>query len=285
MYKKFLVFMLLSSAFAEKSDFLGVMPTLPDPTFKKINVWLQDEAELVKRLVEQDGPLVDYQKKHFENNVLLKKKGILNLSRSNYVFECPVAPELIIKISGPANRLANTVVANGLRPNAVDEEDIKDLKKVVTFQTVSSFPTYYLYERLQKMHKLHSIYIPMTYLYKLPWAPEVIADAHYIILQEKIALLSKGESKRFLRQLNDEQIHEVVRVIAGCGLWDIKNNIRVAYNGKVVIADLEQPNVSNPLKGFNIQESSRFDANVDCGLKELEVLLDRNDVLDSYLPN
>ena len=285
MYKKLLVLMLISFAYGENNIFLDGMPTLGDQTEKKINAWLNDEAELIKKLVEQDGPLVDYQKKHFENNVLLKKKGILNLSRSNYVFECPVVPELIIKISGPANRLANMVVAQGLRPNAVDEEDIKDLKRVVTYQTVSSFPTYYLYQRLQKMHKLNSVYIPKTYLFRLPWAPEVIADTHYIILQEKVALLSKGESKRLLRSLSDRQIHEVARVIAGCGLWDIKNNIRVAYSGKVVIADLEQPNVSNPLRGFNIQDATRFDINVDCGLRELESILDHTDLASSYLHN
>jgi len=39
------------------------------------------------------------------------------------------------------------------------------------------------------------------------------------------------------------------------------------------------------LKGFNIQDSCRFDINVDCGLKELEEILNRTDILDSYLQN
>ena len=64
-------------------------------------------------------------------------------------------------------------------------------------------------------------------------------------------------------------------------LADAYSNRGVAYNGKVVIADLEQPNVSNPLRGSNIQDATRFDINVDCGLRELELLLDRADIASS----
>lgn len=272
--KKFLIFILLMAfKVSQAEDFFGDVPILPPDIVKKVNDWLISESDLIKKLVLQEGDLADHNLKHAQNNKILIERGIINYARSNYVFVCPAASDYMVKISGPTNRLVNIIVANEKWPTSISDEELYDLKRVATHQTVSSLPTYYLYLRLQKLMPLKSVYIPKTYLFKLPQASDVINDTNYIILQERVLLLPKNEGKKLLKNLNNDQANELIAVVASCGLWDIKNNILIAEDGRLVIADLEQPNISNPLKGFNIQEIDRFNSNINCGLNDLKEIL------------
>ncbi|HBR70735.1 TPA: hypothetical protein DIC20_01470 [Candidatus Dependentiae bacterium] len=280
--KKWLVFILLvafKASFLQADDFFESIPILPADVVKKVNDWLISEEDLIKKLVLQEGDLADHQIKHTGNNEALREKGIINYSRSNYVFACPAEPDYMIKISGPTNRLVNTIVANEKWPTRISDEELYELKRVATYQTVSSLPTYYLYLRLQKLMPLKSVYIPKTYLFKLPQASDVINDTNYIILQERVSFLPKKESKELLKNLNNDQANELVAIVASCGLWDIKNNILIADDGRLVIVDLEQPNISNPLKGFNIQEIDRFNNNMNCGLNDLKEMLGKENCI------
>jgi len=247
----------------------GEIPALKSEDVTKINDWLLQEKKLITSLVMQDGALIDYATLHEQNKALLSEKSIVNYGKTNYVFACPVLPQYMIKISGPLNRLVNMVAADNKSPQSITDDEIKTLKRVVTYQTISSLPTYYLYLRLTKTMPLKYVYIPQTYLLRLPGAVDVLADTNYIIVQERIDLLEKTATEDLIKKLNDEQIKELVAVIASCGLWDIKGKIQIAKNGRIVIVDLEQPNISSPLKGFNIQEKDRFYNNARCGIDAL----------------
>jgi len=264
----------------------GKIPMLPKEDLTKINDWLLKERDLIGSLVIQDGSLADYSVIHKNNNELMQTKGIVNYSRSNYVFVCPAAPQYMIKISGPVNRLVNMIVADNKRPTTIEDDEIKALKRVTTYQTISSLPTYYFYLRFRSTMPSKYVYIPQTYLLKLPGASDIIADVNYIIVQERVALIEKPEAEKRITQLNDEQMKELIAVIASCGLWDIKNKIHIAQDGRLVIVDLEQPNISNPIKGLNIQDTNRFYHNVFCGLDSLKELFnDKDELIDDYAQN
>jgi len=223
--------------------------------------WLKKEKDLILSLVLQDAPLHEYEMLHKKNNELLKNKGIVNYSRSNYVFVCPVLPEYMIKISGPVNRLVNTIIANDQLPQFVSDEDIKSLKKVLTSQTVSSYLTYICY-LLKNEAQWKNVYIPRTYLIDISGNSEQFADLNSIILQERVEL-----NKVILKDLKQEILDELRAVITQCGLWDIKNKIYMDPKGRLVIVDLEQPNNSNPLKQLSME---KFENNALCGLNALE---------------
>ena len=253
----------------------GAVPCLPKDVVTHLSDWFKDNDYVVKNLIVQQGELADYQKSHVENNVLLKQKNICNLSRYNYVFECPSVPGYVIKISGPVNRFVNTIVSHGLWPSIVTKDDIASMKKVVTCQTASSFPVYLLYARLTKMQNLKHVYIPKTYLFKVPGTSDIIADTSYILVQEKIDLLDSEQAKNRLKSLNIDQVRELAITISSCGLWDIKDKINFARDGRIVIVDLEQPNVSNITRGFNIQDINRFKQNASCALNDLKKIVDK----------
>jgi len=282
------VLLILLSCFALRAvqnldAIFGEIPTLSNDDIAKLNNWVLQERDLISSLVIQNGSLLDHGAIHKKNNELLKTKGIENFSRSNYVFVCPVLPQFLIKVSGPTNRLMNTIVANDKFPTTIFRDEVINLKKVSTFQTVSSLPTYYLYLRLTKVLSLRYVYIPKTYLVKLPGASDIIADTNYIIVQERVALLDRVEAIKHLKQLSDMQIRELVSVIASCGLWDIKNKIHVATDGRLIIVDLEQPNVSNPTRGFNLQDVGTFYNNAYCGLDSLkELFVNKVELIDTY---
>lgn len=260
----------------------GEIPALKSEDIIKINDWLLQEKNLIASLVMQEGALIDYATLHEQNKALLSEKGIVNYGKTNYVFACPVLPHYMIKISGPLNRLVNMVAADNKSPQSITDDEIKALKRVVTYQTISSLPTYYLYLRLTKTMPLKHVYIPQTHLLKLPGAADMLTDTNYIIVQERIDLVEKSATADLIKKLNNEQIKELVVVVAGCGLWDIKGKIQIDKGGRIVIVDLEQPNISSPLKGFNIQEKDRFYNNARCGIDALiDVFEEKADLINN----
>jgi len=282
------IFILVLSVRADQNleKIFGKIPTIAKTDIAKINDWLLQEKDLVASLVVQNGALIDCGVLQKKNNELLKAKGIINYARTNYVFVCPAQPNYMIKISGPLNRLVNIVSANNKSTKTITDDEIKALKRIVTHQTISSLPTYYLYLRLNKILSLKHVYIPKTYLLKLPQASDVLADTNYVIVQERVELLQKPVIAEQLKKLNNDQIKELVAVIACCGLWDIKGKIHIDKKGRLVIVDLEQPNVSNSLKGFNIQEKDRFYHNVQCGLDSLmDMFKNKADLIDECAEN
>lgn len=251
------------------NQMFGEIPKLPTATVEQINHWLASEPEIMRRLIVQDSELADFRAIHRANNEYLSQRGIKNHSHSNYVFECPAAPEYFIKVSGPINRLVNIIVANGKWPSTTKTEDLKTLRRVVTYQTISSLPTYFLYLRLKKESPLQHVYIPNTYLVHVPGTDESLSDGNYIIVQEKVSLVDSAQEQKLLKALSGEQLCEVVRVVCACGLWDTNGKIKFATDGRIVIVDLEQPNTSNPLRGLNITDQNRLLINIQTGISAL----------------
>lgn len=234
------------------SQVFGEVPKLPLTVLERINEWLVHEPEIMRRLIVQDNELVDFRAIHRANNEYLLQRGIKNHSHSNYVFECPAVPEYFIKVSGPINRLVNVIVANDKWPTTTKSDDLKTLRRTVTYQTISSLPTYFLYLRLSKESPLKHVYIPNTYLVHVPGTDESLSDGNYIVVQEKIQLVEAHDEQKLLKALSSEQLCELVRVICACGLWDTNGKIKFSKDGRIVIVDLEQPNTSNPLRDIQI---------------------------------
>lgn len=242
--------------------------------------WIDRNRPLVNSLLARDAKLADYQAKHFENMALLQQKWLRNYSGYNYIFELSELPGYMLKISSLPCRFANVLAANDSRQS--DFADVSaeernkiyaEFKMVPTYQTASYWNTYQLYGELGKKTELHYVRFPRTYVFKL-MDSEPMHDQNCIIVQEKMALVDEKTEHELLGKLGDEQLKELVTVIGACGLWNLKSNIKFDADGHIVIVSLEQPNVSNPLTGFNQKDLDRFMKNVQSGINELTELFE-----------
>lgn len=248
---------------------------LSEQAKKTLSGWVDCNRSLVNSLLAHDVKLADYQTRHFENMALLQQKWIRNYGSYNYIFELSELPGYMLKISSLPCRFANVLAANDSRQSdfadVSSEERTKicaEFKMVPTYQTASYWNTYRLYCELGKKTELHYVLFPRTYVFKLV-VDEPMHDQNCIIVQEKIALVDEKTEHELLCKLSDEQLKELVTVIGACGLWNLKSNIKFDADGHIIIVSLEQPNVSNPLKGFNQKDPERFMKNVQSGIGEL----------------
>jgi hypothetical protein len=212
------------------------VPRLSKQVAGAIHAWFDAHSELTKSLVAYDCEAKSFD----ENNAQLLHYGIKNLSRNNYVFVCPTAPDYIIKISGPLGRMSNTVVEHGLWPSVVTKCNRHAMRQGTLPQRMSAFPAYLSYLKLTKFQTLHHVYIPKTYLFHIFNNTEFIVDAPCVIVQERLDLFDWQESHEMAKSLNAEQLKELAVTVHACGLWDIKDRIYFLRDGRITLIDLEQ---------------------------------------------
>lgn len=265
---------------------------LPKQAKAALSGWVDRNRPLVNSLLAHGVNFADYQTKHIENMALLQKKWLRNYGDYNYIFELSELPGYMLKISSLPCRFTNILMANDARPSdfadmSAEERTKKyaEFKMVPTYQTASYWNTYQLYCELGKKTALRYVRLPQTFVFKLIDS-EPLHDQNCIIVQEKITLVGEKIERSLLRNLSDEQLKELVTVIGACGLWNLKTNIKFDIDGNIVIVSLEQPNVSNPLTGFNQKNPDRFMKNVQSGINELIELFEgderRQNLIQQY---
>lgn len=258
--------------------------SLPQATTKALYTWIETHKTLVNSLLARDIQIIDYAATHKKNLEDLKGAGLINLARSNYIFEIPTIPGYIIKISALPLRAHNILSANGYNAGTIQQlrvckdaefkkSVLEQLSDIPTYQTVSSLNTYQLYRTFTDFFTIKHVIFPATFALNLS-VQEKLHDKNCIIVQEKIDLVDEKTATELRKKLSPEQLKELVVVIGACGLWNLKTNLQFNKNGNIVIVDLEQPDISNPIKGFNQYDLHQFTANVRTAIEELVQLFD-----------
>lgn len=271
----------LANVIAQKylEQIIPTVPVLDATTQQTILAWLNTQPELIQRLIKQDEIIDNYKDEHQANKTLLVQKNIVNLSpKGNYIFVSPTAPDYIIKISGPSSRFANTLVANDKWPSTFKPEDVASFKPTTTYQTASSLVTYALCVAYAQKNPTPLIYIPRTYLASLSNdATQMYTDQNCVIIQERLALVAEEQRKVFTQQLNEAQLTQLMQLVVNCGVWSLSyDNINFLADGRIVLTDLEQPNVCNPLKGFYPLDQIQWHRNMTAGFVDLKKLVEEN---------
>lgn len=258
---------------------LATAPQLDRETEQAIIAWLQTQPELVKRLIVQDGhyEVIDgYKEEYKKNNEWLVTQNIKNFSpKSNYHLICPTIPGYIIKISGPSSRYMNTLVANDKWPTTVKPEEIAAFKPTNTYQTASCVVTYALILAYVQGNPLQFVYVPRTYVVSLcKDAPDAYLDQQCVAVQEWVPLVGEEQRKQLIQQLDEAQITELMQLVIKCGVWTLSyDNINFLADGRIVLTDIEQPNVCNPLKGFYPLDPVQWRRNMSAGFADLKKLI------------
>lgn len=263
-------------------DYIGKdLPQLPAEISEQAGKWLCGQPELITRLVVQNFALADADKQHEDNQKWLKdleKTGAIALSqsRSNYIFKVPQVLGTIFKISGPASRVTEMVVANGFWPNKKYWDGNPDLSKLipaVTYQTPSALVMYDLYLKTGQKKAWQYLYFPKTYAKRVADDGKPLNDKNSILLQEEVAIAGEEQFKQFAQKITENQLTEVMRAIFECGLWTMHDhvpNLVFLTDGRLTVVDLEQPNVTNPLKGFYLHDPMQWRRNLDAGVNDLK---------------
>lgn len=270
----------LENQIAQQSiaQIIPAIPSLDTISQQAILKWIHNEPELVKQLIKQDDIIGNYKEEHQANKDLLTQKNIINLSpKGNYIFVCPTTPDYIIKISGPSSRFVNTMVANDTWPTTFKPEDIATFKKTTTYQTASSLVTYALCTAYAQKNPLPLVYIPRTYIITIHNDTQAYTDQNCVIVQERLALVPDEQRKLFTQQLSEAHLTQLIQLVVNCGIWSLSyDNINFLSDGRIVLTDLEQPNVCNPLKGFYHIDQIQWRRNITAGFDDLKKLIEEN---------
>lgn len=261
-------------------------PILPVHIEEQILAWFASQPELIEGLIKQEKPFDACIHTHETNRSLLEKleqAGMAKqlVSKSNYIFEITEFPEYVFKISGPKSRITGAIVANGFWPNKTYWDSAPDLSKltpVITYQTASSIVMYSLYLEADKRTLWQHLYFPKTYVLRIGPDEQPLNDTNTVLVQEKVDLASPEQFKKLAQNLNHEQLAEVVRAIFECGLWTMDDhapNLLFLSDGRLTVVDLEQPNVTNPLKGFYVHDPIQWHRNITAGVNDLKKWLNK----------
>ncbi len=255
-----------------------------EATTKALGAWIDAHRTLVNTMLGHNVALADYRTTHQQNIENLKKLGVKTYGRANYIFEVENIPGYLIKISALPLRIHNILSAYGYTAGAIQtigtttDLELKkklcaQLSQIPTYQTASSLNTYRQYCAFIEIFPLKHVIMPATFGVRLS-ATHPMHDQNCIILQEKIDLVDEKTELTLRKNISPEQLQELVTLVFACGLWDMTSNIKFDQAGHVVVVDLEQPDMSNPLKGFNQYDRRQWRANVQTAITELITLFD-----------
>ncbi len=260
------------------------LPQLSDEVSGLVGKWLCGQPELISRLVIQNFALADADKQHEANQKWLKdleKTGAIVVvpARSNYVFKIPGIASYVIWVSGAESRVVGSVVANGFWPNKKYWDSNPDLNKLVpavTYQTISPLVMYHLYLKAGQKKVWRYFYLPKIYVKRVADDGKPLNDKNSIVIQEELAIASEEQFKKYAQNITEDQLGEVLRAIFECGLWatlhsDQRPGLVFLQDGRLALVSLiEQPNVTNPLKGFYLHDPVQWRRNIDAGVNDLK---------------
>lgn len=245
--------------------------------------WVFANKELFDSLLKHPD-LLNVKLQKDAHNLMIRDKGLENLSTgSNCIIKIPDMP-YIIKISGQYHRVANICSKYGFhfyirKPNEIQLTDMQrceELFHTQTFQTCSSYAYYLKIRDLINKNNFKNIFVPDTYLIKINENLDA-DDSNCLLVQRfihnKIFLIY--ERLELLEKVSTQSLCDLAYLILKAGLWDIEKNLFVFEDGKLILLDLEQPNISNPEDFFHINRKV-FEWNASVGIESLLKLFPEN---------
>lgn len=260
------------------------LPQMPAELANSVDRWFASQPALVDTLIKQNFALADFEKAHEANQAYLKeleKAGSLTVlpTHTNYTFK-PTGISAILWISGPESRVTGTIVANGFWPNRAYWQNNPDLNKLlptVTYQTPSALVMYDLYLKAGARKAWQYLYLPAVYVHRVVNDEAPLNDKNTVIIRQELALATDEQFKKFANNLTQEPVAEVVRAIFECGVWAVQHEFDQSpalvflSDGKLALVSLmEQPNVTNPLKGFYVHDPVQWKRNLGAGVADLK---------------
>jgi hypothetical protein len=253
------------------------MPPIDTQLESKINIWLQNNSNLVDQLLNIGNPTA-WQQKWQTDSDLLRRHGYKNLSHDGYVANIPET-DYLFKISGPKHQVLSMLATKGLvdekllqNDQYLNEQVAKRLQgqSLPTYQTASRAAYYLLLKSLFEKNRYQHLRVPETFLLFVPGHDENVSDGNVILVQKMIDNLHEQN----MLNVSKDAIKELYDVIVLAGLWNIQDNLLVnksgdmfITNGLHVIGFEEYPNMSS--KHFFHKNKKVFDQNRVRGIRGL----------------
>ena len=271
--------------------------------------WVKNNPLIIKKLVQFDK-VGDWKIYLQEGREALAKAGIKNLSKHNYVFRLPNAPQYMVQIAGPMNKVLNVIYANKMghdtwEQKRDDVEYLNSLQKPLTYQTISRAANYLKFNEAVKLLKMRDkrvlVETKPTYMVAIPGALGPVSDQTYVVIQEaykddEIKLVNANLDR--VKDISQPAIEQLLDVILHVGLWAIEDNLLITKDGRLMVTDLEQhklkaprtdlafvdleqPNLSSPYDFYH-KNMLIFNHEVVVGIEGLLRLLRQSKNTDKY---
>jgi hypothetical protein len=263
-----------------------------DPNIEQqIYEWFDKNPDIVRHVVQQEGPLTSFKERREYNNKLLDQAGVIKYnSANNYIFSIPdIEKKYVIEISGFYSRFINTMVGfkKNRRPNGnTPPEELNELREEYNILK-DSIPTYQTASRVATSLRLQEaigrdyywyVHPIKSHLLTLPGFPPDSDDKHSIVIAEYVNMtpLSEFQPDKALQFLSSEDLKQILSVAKTSGLWELNaQNICVDAQGSIRLPDTEQPDNSNP-EDFYHKNEDKVWWNIGCGVESLYSWLPEN---------
>ena len=272
-----IVFSLLSNLTAQ-SDFFtfqvvlrpenlyALTPRPSDKDFKELAGLVSQYKDFFDSLLTNPENWSEAIEREKSCNKMFAMLQLKNLGDGNYVFE--VGDKFIIKIAGHVNRARNLLYDCGNQ-----SYEAFCVNKIHTWSMIDSYistqqPTYLTASRaanylmassiMQQYDFEKSIQLPQLSVATLDGSADV-RDTNVIVVEQKITDLQPLSTYLQEHELPEQMVSDLILFVAKTGIGslqdvtcanEMRHNLFVSKEGKIVIVDLEQPITSCPTHAF-----------------------------------